>query len=204
VGFFDEPVPNSKENAELHLKAMKILLIAGVPALMSLTMVLSGFGCTTRKLSKNVSPSTVSIVDSKRMELIEKLSAKKLGPISKDGYKTWERYHNAIEKVLNRYGKAQLGVSVDFYHGGDWFHEHFDAFALMKLASLNKKALQELQEVVAQHHPNAVLVLGTPIEAESSGLNIRITSKGIYVAWQDESATLCRQNIERFGIPILE
>ena len=101
--------------------------------------------------------STVSVID-----------YSKDGP-SKGGYRNgaglrpggleiWERYDSAIRKIMRQHGKSVgWDTDVDFYHGGDWFHELYNGFALMTTTALSTELLHDLQAVVVQHHSDAVL-----------------------------------------------
>lgn len=145
----------------------------------------------------------ISVIDYAEFTALEDQLQKQRGPTSKQGYETWERYDSSIRQVMRRHGKsAGWDADVDFYHGGDWFHELYNGFALMKTTALSPHLLHELQAIVAQHHSNAVLSLGGEMDTAMQGLEILITPNAIYATWYEESADTCRRKIEKAGVQI--
>jgi len=105
------------------------------------------------------------------------------GP-SGEGYELWKRYDSSIREVMRRHGKtAGWDAGVDFYHGGDWFHELYDGFALMTTTALSIPLLQELQIVVAQHHSHAMLSFGGEVDTPMRGLDVLITPTRMVAGW---------------------
>jgi|ERR1022692_2186071 hypothetical protein len=145
----------------------------------------------------------VTVVDYAELTALEERLRERRGPPSKEGYEIWNRYDDAVSEVLRRYGKIGCDADVDFYHGGDWFHELYNGFALMTTATLSVKALRELQEVVARHHPDAVLSFGGDLDTPMFGLDILITPTEIFAAWYESTADLCRSKLKKAGVQIL-
>lgn len=104
---------------------------------------------------------------------------------------------------MRRYGKVGWDADVDFYHGGDWFHELYDGFALKTTTALSVQALIEFQQVVARHHPDAVLSFGGDIGTPIFGLDVLVTPSAIYAAWYEKTAATCRRKIKKAGVEIL-
>ena len=148
--------------------------------------------------------SIVSVLDYSKFAALEKRLTKERGPTSKDGYEIWKRYDDSIREVMRRHGKsAGWDTEVDFYHGGDWFHELYNGFALLTTTALSTQLLRDLQTTVARHHSDAVLSFGGEIDTTMSGLDVLITQSAIYAAWYEQSAATCRRRIKMAGVQIL-
>ena len=148
--------------------------------------------------------STVTMIDDKEFAVIEERLRKRRGSGAKDGYEIWKRYDDAIREVMRRHGKSVgWNAGVDFYHGGDWFHELQDGFALMTTTALSLPLLRELQTVVAQHHPDAVLSFGGEVDTPMRGLEVLLTPSEIYASWDENPAATCRRKIKQTGVQIL-
>jgi hypothetical protein len=104
---------------------------------------------------------------------------------------------------MRRYAKVGRDDGVDFYHGGDWFHELYDGFAIKKPTALSAQLLRELQDVVAQHHRDAVLDLGGDIDTPIFGLRVLVTPTAICAAWCENTAATCRRKLKKAGAQIL-
>ena len=150
-------------------------------------------------------PSTkVSVIDYAEYTTLEEELQKRRGPTSKQGYEIWKRYDSSISEVMRRHRKSVgCDADVDFYHGGDWFHELYDGFALMTTSALSAQLLHDLQAVVAQHHPDAVLSIGGEMDTPMRGLDVLITPSAICAAWYEQSAAICRTKIKETGVQIL-
>jgi hypothetical protein len=149
--------------------------------------------------------STVSVIDySKFAALDERLRKRRAAAAFKKGYETWERYDAAIRKVMRHHGKSVgWDADVDFYHGGDWFHELYDGFALMTTTALSIPLLHDLQEVVTRHHPEALLSFGGEVSTPMLGLDVLVTPTQICAAWYENTAATCRRKIKKTGVQIL-
>jgi hypothetical protein len=148
--------------------------------------------------------STVSPIDYSKYAALEKRLQKRRTPTSKQGYEIWERYDSAIRKVMRQHGKTVgWDADVDFYHGGDWFHELYDGFALRTTTALSTELLHDLQAVVAQHHSDAVLSFGGEMETAMCGLEVLVTPSAIYAAWYENTGATCRRKIRKTGVQIL-
>ena len=148
--------------------------------------------------------SKVSITDYAQLSMLEDRLQKRRGEPTKNGYEVWQRYDSAIRAVMRRHGKSVgWDADVDFYHGGDWFHELYDGFALMTVTALSLPLLNDLQTVVARHHPDAVLCFGGEVSTPMLGLHVLVTTTGISAAWNESTATTCRRKIPRTGVRIL-
>lgn len=148
--------------------------------------------------------STVSVIDYAEFAALEERLQKQRGPTSKEGYEIWERYDSSIREAMRRHGKTVgWDAGVDFYHGGDWFHQLYDGFALMTTTALSTPLLHDLQAAVAQHHSDAVLSFGGEMDTPMNGLDVLITPSAIYAAWYKESAATCRHKIQKTGVQIL-
>jgi hypothetical protein len=147
--------------------------------------------------------SPITVLDYAELTGLEERLRKRRGQASKQGYEIWKRYDDAIRNVLRRYGKVGWDADVDFYHGGDWFHDLYDGFALMTTGALSVQALRELREIVAQHHPDAALSFGGEVDTPLRGLDVLVTPSEIYAAWYESSAATCRRKLRQAGIQIL-
>ncbi len=148
--------------------------------------------------------STVSIIDYAQFSMLEDRLQKRRGETAKDGYKVWERYDTAIRDVMRRHSKSVgWDADVDFYHGGDWFHELYDGFALMTTTALSLPLFHDLQVVVAGHHADAVLSFGGEVSTPMLGLDVLVTPTEIYAAWYENTAATCRRKIQKTGVRIL-
>lgn len=106
---------------------------------------------------------------------------------------------------MRRHGKsAGADEAVDFYHGGDWFHELHDGFAVRDMTALSPQLLRDLQAIVAGRHADAALSLGGEMGSPIDGLAIIVTSAGIWVAWYEQSAAACLATIRRVGVQVLD
>jgi len=153
---------------------------------------------TTRSIN-----SSVEILDYKKLTVIEDQVKKRRGPASMQGYAVWKRYDTALRKVIRLYGKVGWDDDVDFYHGGDWFHEFYDGFALRTTTALTIPLLHKLQTVVAQHHPDALLGFGGELGTPMQGLDVLVTPSAIYAAWYRDAASTCRLKLKKAKILIL-
>lgn len=150
------------------------------------------------------SPSKVSVVDYAKLSALDERLQKRRGTASEEGYEIWERYDNAIREVMGRHGKSVgWDADVDFYHGGDWFHELYDGFALMTPSALSIPLLHDLQKVVAHHHSDALLNFGGEMSTPMSGLDVLVTPSSIYAAWYENTAATCTRKLKKAGVQIL-
>lgn len=148
--------------------------------------------------------SAVSIVDYAQLTKLEKQLQRRRGESAKHGYKLWKRYDTAIREVMRRHRKSVgWDADVDFYHGGDWFHELCDGFALLTTTALSVPLLRDLQSVVARHHPDATLSFGGEISTPMLGLDVLVTPTEIHAAWYENTAATCRRKIRQTGVEIL-
>jgi hypothetical protein len=148
--------------------------------------------------------STVSVIDYSNFAALDERLRKKRGAASKKGYEIWERYDAAIRDVMRLHGKlVGWDADVDFYHGGDWFHELYDGFALMTTTALSIPLLHGLQAVVMQHHPDALLSFGGEVSTPMLGLDVLVTPTEICAAWYENTAATCRRKIKEAGVHIL-
>jgi hypothetical protein len=149
--------------------------------------------------------SLVSVLDYKNLRTLETRLQRKRGPASKSGFETWQRYDRAIRKAMRHHGKSVgWDADVDFYHGGDWFHELYDGFALMTPTALSIPLLRDLQVVVAQHHHAALLSFGGEMSTPMSGLDVLVTPSGIYAAWYKNTAATCIRKLKKAGVAIYD
>jgi hypothetical protein len=147
--------------------------------------------------------STIIVMDHADYEEFGDRLSKQRGP-SGDDYDIWKKYDSSIRDVMRRHGKTVgWDAGVDFYHGGDWFHELYDGFAVMTTSALTTHLLQDLQRVVAQHHDHAMLSFGGEADTPMRGLDVRITPTTMVAAWYEEDAATCRRKIQQTGVMIL-
>jgi hypothetical protein len=156
-----------------------------------------------KRATQSPKRSIVSVIDYAEFAALEERLKKQRGP-SGQAYETWQRYDRAIRKIMRRLGKSVgWDEGVDFYHGGDWFHELYNGFALKTTTAISNELLIELQKVVAGHSPNAVLSFGGDIETPMCGLEVPVTATGIFAGWFEESAETCRRKIKKSRVQIL-
>jgi hypothetical protein len=147
--------------------------------------------------------SPLTIIDHAEFVQLGRSLRKQRGP-SGDGYEIWKRYDASIREVMHRHGKTVgWDAGVDFYHGGDWFHELYDGFALMTTSALSVGMLEDFQVVVAQHHAHAMLGFGGEVDTPMRGLDVLITPTTMVAAWYEQDAATCRRMIKKTGVDIL-
>jgi hypothetical protein len=146
----------------------------------------------------------IEIVEPYQLSLLESEMLSKRGA-SAGNSERWERYHEALCRAAKKCGK-KVGddpeAKIDFYHGGDWFHELADSFAMRSPRSVSAKAFREMQAVVSAHDPKAVVTLGGELFTPIDGLEVVITSSGIYAAWTDHTPDGCRKALKEWGLDI--
>jgi hypothetical protein len=147
--------------------------------------------------------STITILNDDDLEALKQRIKMRRELSSDDGYAVWSKYDKAIREVLLKYGKVGSEEDVDFYHGEDWFHELFNGFALRNAHAISLQTLHNLKKVVAQHNPDAMLSFGGEMGTLMEGLEILVTSTGVYAAWYNCTAAICEQKIKKAEIPIL-
>jgi hypothetical protein len=147
---------------------------------------------------------TVSVLDADEFDSLEAKLQSKRDAAAKNGYEIWQRYDNSVRDVMRRHSKAVgWDADVDFYHGGDWFHELYDGFALKTPTALSRELLHDLQKVVAKHHPDAVLDFGGDMDTPMLGFRVLVTANGVFVRWFESTAAVCRRNARVAGMEIL-
>jgi len=135
---------------------------------------------------------------------------KRCGPVSKDGYPMWKRYHDELVAVGKRFGKVAYDPreSPAFYHSGAWFHELSDGFMTSDPKNFSRYVFTEFQEVVGKHHPDASMSLagggGTMKEWRSIpvlyGLVVLIRPSTVHVAWMLEDLKGCMKKLRDAGV----
>ena len=100
--------------------------------------------------------SKIRIVD---YDLLEESGTEAPSSPTRLGREHWSALHDAMSEVLTHYGTVGTGEGVDFYHSGDWFDEHADAFTLMAGAQVSVRCLDDLHEALIRHDPVASLIL---------------------------------------------
>jgi hypothetical protein len=147
--------------------------------------------------------STVSIIDYAEFSKLLDRFQKRRGDTAKDGFEVWVRYDTTIRDVMRRHGRSVgCDAKVDFYHGGDWFHELYDGFALMTTTALSLPLLHDLQAIVAGHHADALLSFGGEVSTPMLGLDVLVTPTEICASWYENTAATCRRKIEDTGVRI--
>lgn len=155
------------------------------------------------KTKRDASPAApIAIVDSEEYWRIQDDFQARRGPAKKDGHDTWDQFDTALLKVFRKYGKVGLDLDADFYESGNWFHELLHAFEVHNPKFLTAELLRRLQQVVAKHHQDAMVLIEGGFESDLFGLRIAITASAIYVACDEENPRQCRQSLRRFGIQI--
>lgn len=159
-------------------------------------------GCSEKRQPKVLSPGMVPISfvsDQEYLAEARKCGMEKLG--EHGTVETWTKLHDALIAVAEKHGSAGWSIDPvpDFYHTGDWFDQYCDSFSLHSTNGLSSEALREFQKVVAAHHPRASLELYGQIDS-IEGLEILISSMGIFVKWNGQSAPQCQRKLERLKI----
>jgi hypothetical protein len=147
--------------------------------------------------------SPIQILDYAEFAKTETALNERRKSASEDGEETWERYHQALWAVAEAaggVGEDPDDLDLDFYHGGDWFHELSDGFAVLTPCGVSDDVFGKFQTVVAAHHPDASLMLGGDSRSPIFGLQILITASEVYVGWIDMTAADCRKQLTELGV----
>lgn len=161
-------------------------------------------GCVSEHQTKHLIMSIpISFVSPSELEQESKAVAARSSSGS-GRYETWKRYHDSLCKVARRYGSVSDSPdpSPDFYFSGDWFHELSDGFALLTTRGLSSQALSDFQSIVAAHHSHARLNMGGEVTTRLYGLDILLTSSGIFVAWAGQTPTGCKAKLSAIGVSL--
>lgn len=152
----------------------------------------------------------LTVVEYERIERIRKEISKgrpSNSTLSEDQrFAIWERYDQSIRSVLGRYGAVGSRDGVMFYHGGDWFSEWYDGFALQNptaLVILTDPVSSDLERVVSAHHDQALLGFSGDLDTSFLGLEVLITSHGSFVTWSDCTIRQCQTHLQRLGFRML-
>lgn len=171
-------------------------------AILALACVLAG--CVSEQRSKHLNMSIpISFFSRSEMEQESKAVAARRSSGS-GRYDTWKRYHNSLCKVARQYGNVSDSPdpAPDFYFSGDWFHELSDGFALLTTRGFSSQALRDFQSIVAAHHSDALLNMGGEVTTRLYGLEILITSSGIFVAWDGQTPAGCKAKLSAIGVSL--
>src|SRR6266516_4101160 len=112
----------------------------------------------------------------------------------------WAAFHDAVTKVLCRYGTVGSGEGVVFYLSGDWFDERVDAFSLMSGAGVSAQCLGELQNALIRHDPAATLILEADTDSPLWGLEIYVRARTIDIGWYESDAATCSRMLRECGL----
>jgi hypothetical protein len=145
----------------------------------------------------------VKILDYFELQALEEQIKQRRQPANKDGYESWKKYDKAIRDVLKKFGKVGWDDDVDFYHGGDWFHELYDGFALKNSKALSIELLAELHQVVSKFHADAIFELGADLGTPLFGLEIVVIAEGIFAGWYKYDAAECRRKLKELKVSCL-
>ncbi len=119
---------------------------------------------------------------------------------TEEGYEAWERFHNSLVAILETQGTVSGSPSEeDFYHSGDWFDTYVDGFSIFNAKLLDPKLLSKLQNCILEHDPGARVEF-CGIADPVYGLEILITSEGVYANWSNMSADKCRDALAHLGV----
>ncbi|NBR87290.1 MAG: hypothetical protein EBS84_17275 [Proteobacteria bacterium] len=62
--------------------------------------------------------------------------------------------------------------------------------------------MRDFQSIVAAHHSDALLNMGGEVTTRLYGLEILITSSGIFVAWDGQTPAGCKAKLSAIGVSL--
>lgn len=118
-------------------------------------------------------------------------------------YDRWEKFHQAIEKILSTEGSVSMDFEPlpDFYHSGDWFDTYVDGFSIFNTKILSNDLLERLTACVSKFDPGATVEF-VGIDGNVNGLNVLVTSEGAFVYWDGKTVSECKSEFSKLGVSV--
>jgi hypothetical protein len=148
---------------------------------------------------------SVEIVRPHELTLLENELADRRPKSTGEGAEAlWEKYHASLCRTAKRFVKIgdDPEAAIDLYYSGDWSHELSDGFGIRGPEALSAEMFRAMRQVVAAHHPDAMVSLQGEWSSPIFGLDVLITASGIYLAWHDHTPDQCKNELNELGIEL--